>query len=237
MAGGHVQAAPAVAYGWAVGGHGCAARGHGYGPRVVRRVHHVVPSKVVPEGVGEWPEEARVAGGGGVQLRPRGWWGLRSPQWGQWVRRCGAPRQTQWSGLQGRYSCGSSWRTQRGHAVAGGWCYLWTHCSVGESGLAARACWWACVRCLWCPCVPCQCCARLMVCRRGGDAVLGGMSWVRLSWLVEQEFEEVGQVRLGQSGGMLQVFTGAVCELLRCLGHGRPLHVRRRGLGVFRVGA
>ena len=36
---------------------------------------------------------------------------------------------------------------------------------------------------------------------------------------------------------MLQVPVGAVCELLRCLGNGRPLHVRRRGLGVLRVGA
>ena len=65
MAGRHVQAAPAVAQGWAVGGQGCAAPGHGYGPCVVRRVRHVVPSQVVPEGVGEWPEEAGVAGRGG----------------------------------------------------------------------------------------------------------------------------------------------------------------------------
>ena len=65
MAGRHVQAAPAVAQGWAVGGQGCAARGHGNGPCVVRRVRHVVPSQVVPEGVREWPEEAGVAGGGG----------------------------------------------------------------------------------------------------------------------------------------------------------------------------
>ena len=36
---------------------------------------------------------------------------------------------------------------------------------------------------------------------------------------------------------MLQVPVGAVCELLRCLGNGRLLHVRRRGLGVLRVGA
>ena len=48
-----------------MGGQGCAARGHGYGPCVVRRVCHVVPSQVVPEGVGEEPEEAGVAGGGG----------------------------------------------------------------------------------------------------------------------------------------------------------------------------
>ena len=48
-----------------MGGQGCAARGHGYGPCVVRHVRHVVPSQVVPEGVGEWPEEAEVAGGGG----------------------------------------------------------------------------------------------------------------------------------------------------------------------------
>ena len=66
VAGRHVQAAPAVAQGWAVGGQGCAARGHGYGPCVVRRVRHVVPSGVVPEGVGEWLEEAGLAGGGGA---------------------------------------------------------------------------------------------------------------------------------------------------------------------------
>ena len=36
---------------------------------------------------------------------------------------------------------------------------------------------------------------------------------------------------------MLQVPVGAVCELLCCLGNGRPLHVRRCGLGVLRVGA
>ena len=49
-----------------------------------------------------------------------GVWRLRSPQWGPWVRWCVAPRQTQWSGLQGRAVCGSRWHTQRGHAVAGG---------------------------------------------------------------------------------------------------------------------
>ena len=51
-----------------MGGQGCAARGHCYGPCVVRSVRHVVPSQVVPEGVGEWPEEAGVAGGGGCGL-------------------------------------------------------------------------------------------------------------------------------------------------------------------------
>ena len=65
MAGRHVQAAPTVAQGRALGRQGCAARGHRHGPCVVRYVHHVVPSQVVPEGVGEWPEEAGVAGGGG----------------------------------------------------------------------------------------------------------------------------------------------------------------------------
>ena len=48
-----------------MGGQGCAARGHGYGPCVVRRVRYVVPFQVVPEGVGEEPEEAGVAGRGG----------------------------------------------------------------------------------------------------------------------------------------------------------------------------
>ena len=114
-----------------------------------------------------------LAGGGAAGAAGRSrWWGLRSPQWGQWMRQCAAPRQTQWSGLQGRAVCGSRWRTQRGHAVAGGWWYLWTDGGVGGCGLVARACWWECVRCLWCPCVSCQCCARWMVCRRGGGSVL-----------------------------------------------------------------
>ena len=67
--------------------------------------------------------------------------------------------------------------------------------------------------------------------------MLGGMSWGRFSRLVEQEFEEVGLVRFGQGGYMLQVFEGAVCEMLRCVGNHRPLHVRRRGLGFLREGA
>ena len=62
------------------------------------------------------------------------WWGSRSPQWGQWVRRCASPWQTQWSWLQFRAVCGSCWRTQRGHAVAGGWRYLWTDGGVGDRG-------------------------------------------------------------------------------------------------------
>ena len=177
-----------------------------------------------------------LGGAAGATGRAR-WWGLRSPQWGQWVRRLAAPRQTQWSGLQGRAICGSRWRTQRGHAVAGGWRYLRTDGGIGESGLAARACWWVCVQCLWCPCVPCRSCARWMVLRRGEGPLLGGVSWGRFSRLVEREFEEVGLVRVGQGGCMLQVFVGAVCELLRCLGNSRPLHVRRPGLRVLRVGA
>ena len=68
VAGRHVQAAPAVAQGRAVGGHRCAARGHGYGPRVVGCVRHVVPSRMTPEGLNEWPEEAGLRGRGG-----RGW--------------------------------------------------------------------------------------------------------------------------------------------------------------------
>ena len=67
--------------------------------------------------------------------------------------------------------------------------------------------------------------------------MLGGMSWGRFSPLVEQEVEEVGLVCSGQSGCMLQVFVRATCELLPCLGNARPLHVRRRGPGVLRVGA
>ena len=121
--------------------------------------------------------------------------------------------------------------------MAGGWRYLWTDAGVGEWGLAARACSWGCMRCLLCSCVPCRCCAWWMVRRCGGGPVLGGMSWGRFSWLVEQGFQEVGLVRFGRGGCMLQVFVGAVCELLRCLGNGNPLHARRCGLGVLRVGA
>ena len=59
-----------------------------------------------------------LAGGDAAWVAGRArWWGLGSPQWGQWVRRCAAPRQTQWSWLQGRAVCGSRWRTERGHAV------------------------------------------------------------------------------------------------------------------------
>ena len=65
----------------------------------------------------------------------------------------------------------------------------------------------------------------------------GGMWRGRFSRLVEQEFEEVGLDHRGQGCGMLQVFVGAVAELFRCLGNGRPLHVRCRGLGVVCVGA
>ena len=65
---------------------------------------------------------------------------------------------------------------------------------------------------------------------RGGGPVSGGMSQGGLSRLVEQEFEEMGLVRWGQGGCMLQVFVGAVGELFCCLGNGRPLHLRSRGL-------
>ena len=147
-------------------GQGCAARGHGYGPRVVCRVRHVVPSQVVPKGVGEWPGEARVAGGGGGAPGAAGrarWRGLRSPQWGQWVRRCTAPRQTQWSRLQGRAVCGSRWRTQRGHRwlAVGGTCGRavawgnggWRRAHAGGrvcGALGARACRASVVRGGWC---------------------------------------------------------------------------------------
>ena len=75
-----------------------------------------------------------------------------------------------------------------------------------------------------------------MVCRRGRGSLVGGMLWGRFSRLVEHEFEVVGWVRLGQAGCMLQVFMGAVRELLRCLGNDCPLHVRCCALGVLRVG-
>ena len=133
-----------------MGWQGCAACGHGYGPSMVRCVSHVVPSQVVPQYVGEWPQEAGVVGGGGGAAEAAGrvpWWGLRSPQRGQWVRRCAPSRQTQWSGLQGRAVRGSRWRTQRGHAVAGGWRYLWTNGGVEAWEPVVRASWRVCVRC------------------------------------------------------------------------------------------
>ena len=58
-----------------------------------------------------------------------------------------------------------------------------------------------------------------------------GMSRGRFSQVVEQEFQEVGLVRRRQDGSMLQVCSGAVAELFRCLGNSRPLHVRCRGPG------
>ena len=61
----------AVAQGRAVRGRACVARGHGYGPREVRCVRHVVPSQMVLEGVSEWLEETGVAGEGGVRLGSR----------------------------------------------------------------------------------------------------------------------------------------------------------------------
>ena len=51
-----------------MGGQGGAARGHCYGPRMVRCLPHVVPSQVVPEGLDALPEEAGVAGRGGRTL-------------------------------------------------------------------------------------------------------------------------------------------------------------------------
>ena len=46
---------------------------------------------------------------------------------------------------------------------------------------------------------------------RGGGPVSGCMSRVGVSLLLEQEFEEVGQVRRGQCGCILQAFVAAVC--------------------------
>ena len=122
--------------------------------------------------------------------------------------------------------------------MAGGWRYVvrgWT--VVWGNGGLWRAHAGGCLRFLWCSCVPCRCCAWWMVCRHGGGPVSGDMSRGMFARLVEQEFEEVGLVRRGQAGCMLQVFVGAVGELFRCLGNGRPLHVLCRGLGVVRVGA
>ena len=113
------------------------------------------------------------------------------------MRRCAAPRQTQWFGFQARAVCGSRWRTQRGHAVASGWRYLWTDGGVGAWGLVVRACWWVRVPCLWCSCLPHRCRAWLMVRVLGAGPASGGRSLGAVSRLVEQEFEEVGLVCRG----------------------------------------
>ena len=116
--------------------------------------------------------------------------------------------------------------------MAGGWRYLWTDAGVGVWQLVARACWQVCVRCLCCSCVPCRCRAWSMVCGLGGGGpVSGGMSRGGVSHLVEHEFEEVGLVRRGQGGCMLQVFVGAAWELFCCLGNDRPLNVRCQAWG------
>ena len=138
-------------------------------------------------------------GGGAAGAAGRARWsGLTCPQWGQWVRPCAAPRQTEWSGVQSRALCCSRWHGQRGHAVGGGWRYLSTDGGVAAPGLVARACWRVCVRCLWWSCVPCRCCAWWMVCRHGQLRVQGCMWRGSPSPLVEQQVEEVGLVRQGQ---------------------------------------
>ena len=162
-------------------GQACVARGDGNGPCVVRRFRSVIPSQEVPEGVSEGPEEAEVAGwgGGAAQVAVCAWlWGLSSPRWEQQARRCAAPRQNQSLRLQGRAVCGSRRRKQRGHAVAGGWWYLWTGGGVGAWGLVARACWWACVWCLWCSCVLRWCCVQWVVRDLGGGGGSLAGCWV-----------------------------------------------------------
>ena len=96
VAGRNVQAAPAVARGRAVGGQACAARGHGYGPRVVRYVRHVVPPRRCQRVSVSGPRRLPwLAAGGAAEAAGRAqWWGLRCPQWGQSLRRCAAPRLT-----------------------------------------------------------------------------------------------------------------------------------------------
>ena len=218
-------------------GQGFVARGDGYGPRMVRPVRRVLPSQVVKEGVGEWPEEAGVAGRGGGSLGCglRAVVHLRTTQWGQWVRQCAAPWQTQWSGFQSRGVCGSRWHTQRGHAVAsvGGTCGRMV--ARGHGGLwCAHAGWWVCRACGARAC-------RVGVVRGGwctgwGEGpASGGRSLGGVSRFVEQEFEEVGLVCQGYGGRMLQEFLVAVCELFGRFGNGRPLHVRCRDLGVVRL--
>ena len=57
-------------------GQGCVAGNQGDVSCLVRRVRHVMPSQVVPEDVGEGPEEPGVAGGGGGAAGVAGctWW-------------------------------------------------------------------------------------------------------------------------------------------------------------------
>ena len=94
-----------------------------------------------------------------------------------------------------------------GHAVVGGWRYLWTDGGVGAiracgsrmlAGVSAVSV--VLVRALSVSCLVDG------VQARGGGSVSGGMLQVGFSRLVEQEFEEVALVYRGQGGCMLQVF-------------------------------
>ena len=72
-------------------------------------------------------------------------WGLRSPQWGQWVRRCAASRQTQWFALQGRNVRGSCWAHREGTrwlAVSGtcGQMVAWGHGGLQCAHAGGRVC-------------------------------------------------------------------------------------------------
>ena len=84
---------------------------------------------MAPRSCSGWQGDAAAGAAG----RSR-WCGLRSSQWGHWVRWYAAPRQIEWSGLQGRAFCGSRLGTQRGNAWAGGWWYLWTEGGVRGMG-------------------------------------------------------------------------------------------------------
>ena len=181
-------------------GAGCGGAGmcrpYGDAPCEVCRVPRELPSKVVPEGVDGRSEEAWVAGWGGCGLGCGRCVVVRVAllQWGQWTRRSAAPRQTQWFGLQGRAVCGSRWRTQRGHAVAGGWRYLWTAGGVGAWGFVVCGCWRTFVRCLWWSCVSWSSCVQWMAASCEGVSAPAVRSLGGTLRLVEQEFREVGLV-------------------------------------------
>ena len=156
------------------------------------------------------------------------WRGLRSPQWGQWVRQSAAPRQTQWSGLQGRAAfffvsfalcipaspgllgeIGAGLSVVAAGVRRGGMLWLAVGGTCGRTVAWASGGW---RRAHAGGRVGGACDARVCSAgRRGGGPVLGDMSCGRFSGLVEQEFREVGLVRLGQGGCMLQVF-GGVCR-------------------------
>ena len=115
--------------------------------------------------------------------------------------------------------------------MASGWRYLWMGGGVGARGFALCVCSQACVWCRWCLCVSCWCFVWWVVLGSGDPWcwVDGSCGCAGASRLVEEEFEELGLVRWGQRGCVLQVYVDAVREVCGHCGDGCSLHVCRRG--------